>query len=229
MGLLTPERFETGVRQNAMEFDAADLNRDRVLSFDEFSDFVREREVGIFPEAVLRRRFEDMDENRDGYVSVKEYIVWSLRDALRRSTARVRDLFQQWDADNSASIDKREFRRAMRSLGIDARNDELDAVFSQFDCFDSDGTLSLAEFDKQLRKRADLPELGPSRDVAISAQALRPLRRGPQNKLNSMLASTDLTLDASKGDVQDRALSGPSPLPLYACPASCHPSSWAEE
>ena len=63
------------MRQSAMEFDAHDLDRSRNLDFAELCALVREREIGIFPEAVLRRRFEDMDTDGDGLVSMKEYII----------------------------------------------------------------------------------------------------------------------------------------------------------
>ena len=39
------EEFDVGMRQNAMEWDAADIDRNRVLDFEEFSALVREREV----------------------------------------------------------------------------------------------------------------------------------------------------------------------------------------
>ncbi len=45
------EDFETGMRQNAMERDAADADQDGKLDFDEFCQFVRDREEG----SLLRR------------------------------------------------------------------------------------------------------------------------------------------------------------------------------
>ena len=127
------ETFGVGMRQNMMEFDAHDLDRDRFLDFNEFSALVREREMGIFTEEVLRHRFGDMDQDSDGIVSMKEYVLWCLRDALRRSRSRVRDLFLAWDEDYSGCIDRKEWRNAMRALGIDAHKDDLNAIFDEFD------------------------------------------------------------------------------------------------
>ena len=38
-----------------------------------------------------------------------EYLQWSLKDALLRSSSRVVDLFRAWDEDGSGSVDKKEF------------------------------------------------------------------------------------------------------------------------
>ena len=40
------EAFDVGMRQNAMEYDAADVNKDTKLDFGEFSAMIRERESG---------------------------------------------------------------------------------------------------------------------------------------------------------------------------------------
>ena len=64
-----------------------------------------------------------------------EYIRWALRDALARSSARVIDLFRQWDEDGSGVIERKEFRRAIRALGFDFIHDvsEIDLVFDDFE------------------------------------------------------------------------------------------------
>ena len=200
------ETFEANVRQNAMEFDAADLDRSRTLDFAEYSAFVREREVGIFPEAVLRKRFDDTDTDGDGRISMKEYIIWSLRDALHRTVARVRDLFMQWDDDNSSSIDRKEWRKAMKVLGIAANKEELDAVFAEFDD-DCSGTVTFAELDRQLRKKYPLPEGAEARDVAVSAQKMHELRSGPSGKVGRTFSANVLEFkegDAGGKSIQDQ-------------------------
>lgn len=62
------EDFEVGLRNSAMEFDAMDADRSHSLEFDEFSKLVREREVGIFSEDMLRQRFEAISDG-DGHVT----------------------------------------------------------------------------------------------------------------------------------------------------------------
>ena len=55
--------------------------------------------------------------------------------------AQVLDLFRKMDIDESGTIDKSEFRRAMTSLGFDAKDAgpwrdrwaQVDAIFDEFD------------------------------------------------------------------------------------------------
>lgn len=114
------EAFEVGMRQNAMEYDAADVNHDTKLDFAEFSTMIREREAGGHTEDELRARFDSIDENKNDRIDLDEFIRFSLRDALARSSARVIDLFREWDEDDSGSVDLKEFRKAIKALGFDA-------------------------------------------------------------------------------------------------------------
>ena len=47
---------------------------------------------------------------------MNEYVRYSLRDSLARSTVRVIDLFREWDEDGDGSVSKKEFRKAMPML-----------------------------------------------------------------------------------------------------------------
>ena len=145
------EAFETGVRQNAMEFDAHDLDGDAKLDFQEYCKLVREREEGEHDEATLRARFDDLDGDGSGKVDMHEYIRFALRDALARSSTRVHEIFEAWDEDGSGRIDQSEFRKAVRALGFNARDEDLDAVFLDFDV-DGGGSIEYAELNKKLRQ-----------------------------------------------------------------------------
>eukprot|EP00966_Prymnesium_polylepis_P193760 4490929-Prymnesium_polylepis.1 len=89
------EDFESGMRQNAMEYQTHDADQDNKLDFDEFCALVREREVGDHSDEALRQRFEALDRDGSGKVDLNEYVLWALRDALTRSSSRVIDLFRQ--------------------------------------------------------------------------------------------------------------------------------------
>ena len=102
------------MRQNAMERDAADADNDGKLDFGEFCQLIRDREEGEHSEAELRKRFDALDEDKSGRVDMSEYLQWSLKDALARSSDRVVDLFRAWDVDRSGSVDKKEFRKVMK-------------------------------------------------------------------------------------------------------------------
>ena len=69
-----------------MEYDAADTDGDSKLDFGEFCALVREREAGHHTDAELKRRFESLDADGSGKVDMDEYIRFSLRDALARSS-----------------------------------------------------------------------------------------------------------------------------------------------
>ena len=81
-----------------------------------------------------------------------EYLQWSLREALARSSDRVVDLFKKWDEDGSGKIDKREFSHAVRALGFsDISEADAGAVFDMLD-EDKSGHLEYKELNTMLRK-----------------------------------------------------------------------------
>ena len=91
---------------------------------------MRQREVGDFTDEELQERFTQLDADGSGKVDLHEYVRWSLREALTRSSTRVIDLFKQWDDDGSGEISKKEFRKAIKSMGFDffADDSEIDMV-----------------------------------------------------------------------------------------------------
>ena len=179
------EAFDVGMRQNAIGFAVADADADNKLDFDEFCALVRDREDGEHTEAELRARFEYLDGDHSGKVDMHEYLRFALRDALSRSAARVIEIFQEWDEDGSGHIDKREFRRAIRSLGFEQQADaDIDLVFEEFDA-DGSGTLEYAELNKKLRQFSGLE--------AVNKHALRRVAGG---RMGAAL-STRVKLDHS--------------------------------
>ena len=84
-----------------------------------------------------------------------------LRDALTTNMVRVIDLFREWDDDNSGSVSKKEFRKAMPMMGLDVPKEEIDKIFDEWDA-DKSGIIAIAELNDMLRKRAELdPSLLP--------------------------------------------------------------------
>ena len=174
------ETWEVGMRNNAMEFDAHDLDNNRKLDFREFSQLVRERELAVHSDIVLAYRFQELDPDRTGFIGVKEYLLASLKEALTRSSSRCLDLFAYFDEDGNGEISKEEFRKAIRAFGFEATDLELDAVFEALDFVDHSGTLSYVELNRTLRKTDPLPDDASAREIAISAQMRHPLRRANQ-------------------------------------------------
>ena len=169
------EKFEDGMRNNALERDAADANNDGKLDFDEFCALIRDREKGEHKEADLRKRFNALDEDGSGEVDKAEYLQWSLKDSLARSSDRVVDLFRAWDVDRSGSIDKREFRKAIKAMGFEIDQANCDKVFDSLDA-DKSGSLEYKELNTMLRK-------GLSAEAALAR-----LKRGPKQADRSRAA-----------------------------------------
>jgi Ca2+-binding EF-hand superfamily protein len=149
------ENFQAGMRQNAADFQAHDTDQDGKLDFNEFCALVREREMAEFSEEELRARFVALDADGSGQVDVSEYIRFSFRDALARSSTRAIDLFRQWVEGGSGEIEKKEFRRAIKSMGFDfiANDKEIDMIFHEFDT-DGSGKVDYKELNKHLRQGA---------------------------------------------------------------------------
>ena len=98
-------------------------------------------------EAHIKQVFEALDEDKSGKIDMTEYVMWSLKDALRRSSQRVMDLFRAWDEDKSGTVDKKEFSKAVRALGYDVGEEICDAVFDSLDD-DRSGALEYKELNE---------------------------------------------------------------------------------
>ena len=60
---------------------------------------------------------------------------------------RVIDLFREWDEDESGTVSKKEFRKAMPMLGLQVSKRDIDALFDSWDP-DGSGQLELGELNK---------------------------------------------------------------------------------
>ena len=193
------ENFAAGMRQNAMDYQAHDADQDHKLDFDEFCNLVRDREDGDHTDEELRARFNALDADGSGKVDLHEYVRFSLRDALARSSSRVIDLFKQWDEDGSGEIEKKEFRRAIKAMGFDffADDGEIDMVFDDFD-LDKSGAIDYRELNKQLRAQMQLDASlmpGAAGDITMGSHNKHKLRRRSASTKGTKLAGFALDDD----------------------------------
>ena len=91
----------------------------------------------------------DLDES-EGHRPVSE----QLRGTLAKNFVRVIDLFREWDEDDSGSVDKKEFRMAMKALGLEVPRAEVDQLFDSWDT-DRSGAIDMKELNVLLCKRVD--------------------------------------------------------------------------
>ena len=153
------------------------------LDFGEFCQFVRDREEGEFTEEELKKRFDALDGDKSGKVDMAEYLLWSLKDALARSSSRVVDLFRAWDEDGGGTIDKKEFHKAIRALGFEVEKDQTDAVFESLDD-DNSGKLEYKELAEMLRKGAGAD--------AVKRNLKRMQGKGPDHGRGAKLTNKNL-------------------------------------
>ena len=78
-------------------------------------------------------------------------IAEQLRDALVANSARVSDLFREWDSDNDGLVSKEEFRMALPMLGLFATRGDADHLFDSFDS-DGSGSITFLELNRMLRR-----------------------------------------------------------------------------
>ena len=76
---------------------------------------------------------------------------------MSEARARVIDLFHDWDSDGSGTLDQREFRRAIRTMGCRVQRHEIDELFDTYDA-NASGHLDYNELASKLRRKVVLDE-----------------------------------------------------------------------
>ena len=95
--------------------------------------------------------------------------------ALHASSARIVDVFRQWDSDGSGTVSKKEFRKAVTSMGLTATPGEADALYDLFDP-DKSGAIDYREMKKILRRGVTDADVVAAA-AATTASAPSPMKR----------------------------------------------------
>ena len=82
---------------------------------------------------VDRRKAESPIPNILSGLGEQGDVAMALREWLRKNASKVMGLFYQWDDDHNGTVDKAEFRKVMKALGLQAPASHVDAIFDEFD------------------------------------------------------------------------------------------------
>ena len=96
-----------------------------------------------------------------------------LRQILIDNAVRVIDLFRDWDDDGNGKVDKKEFRKAMKALGLDVPRKEVDGLFDSFDP-DGGGSIEYNELNKALKRKVALDPSMQAGAVPIELKVSQP-------------------------------------------------------
>ena len=107
-----------------------------------------------------------------------EMIIESMRDFFnKRPMSVLLGTFREQDTDGSGVFDLQEFTRALRSLNLDLRDADIQAVFNELDA-DGSGELELKEFLNELKREPD-PTQARWLRLGIGHQYVPPNREPP--------------------------------------------------
>ena len=143
------------------------------------------------------------------------FLPWQLANALATNMVRVIDLFREWDDDESGSVSKKEFRKAMPMLGLNVAVQHVEALFDEWDA-DKSGQLAIAELSSLLRKRIELdPSLmpGAAGEIELNLDQNIALRKGKVNKMDSNILQGLDIIEDGKPVHEQASRPRPSPRP----------------
>jgi len=143
------------LKQFTKEFKKHDHDGSGSIEKQEFRAALRSMCLPHTDDETCDAIFREIDIDQSGGVSSVECLRYTILDILRTSCTRIYNLFKLWDADSSGTIDKEEWRDAIKMLGIDAGRDVADALFDELDDF-KQGALEYEKLNKTLRKPPEL-------------------------------------------------------------------------
>ena len=144
----------------------------------------------------------DIDEDSDKSVAEQ------LRDALIENSVRVVDLFKDWDDDQSGTVSRKEFHKAMDEMQFNVPKEAIDALFSEWDP-DNSGALELRELERLLKRRvqiADNLQAGAMGEIETESKAKHALRKGGAGEGSSLKLDIDEDSDKSVAQQLKEAL-----------------------
>jgi len=97
-------------------FHMIDINKNGVLDRSELRKVLKK--LGVSPESLendVDTLLDDVDENRDGMVSLDEFNNWYINQKIR-ATSRIEKLFDDYDRDKDGFLNKTEFQALLTAV-----------------------------------------------------------------------------------------------------------------
>mmetsp|Transcript_9279 Transcript_9279/g.18912 ORF Transcript_9279/g.18912 Transcript_9279/m.18912 type:complete len:163 (-) Transcript_9279:2736-3224(-) len=139
-------------------FKALDADNDNFLAQDDLGRMLLA--LGLAHDAYdVGEWILEFGHTSEGRLNFKEFLALASTklDALHPEAPTVQQIFQVFDKNNSGSMERDELSNVFKDLGVEASQEEIDALFEEFDAEES-GTISLEEFAEifRLTRMADI-------------------------------------------------------------------------
>jgi len=139
------------------KFITADANGDQFLSLEEMAAFIHPEEFHHTRDLAIQESMNDLDTNKDGFVSVEEYITDLLADEEDEHVNKPewieiekRNFLQHRDLNGDGSVDLNELREWLHPNGVPPALAEAKHLIALSDK-DKDGFLTTAEIVNNFR------------------------------------------------------------------------------
>jgi len=143
--------YKEMIARDKIRFNSADQNKDNLLSQAEFADFLHPEEAVHMRDIVIEETMMDIDKDKDGFVSVDEYIGDMYhpdpdsKDSEPEWIATEREQFAEYrDKDKDGKMNKEEVKDWIIPPDYDHSEAETQHLISEADA-DQDGKLSKNE------------------------------------------------------------------------------------
>lgn len=126
-------------------FRKVDMSGDGYIDHDEFKEMIEMLDAKVSEEDI-NRALDDLDDNRDGKIDLNEFTKWYITSESRLK-AELRSTFDEFDIDQSGTIDIDEMRKLMKELGAEATEQDIRATFEEAHLAGSTDQISYEEFE----------------------------------------------------------------------------------
>jgi len=130
------------LKEEKVKFDVADLNKDGTLDEKEFQAFYLPHNYPHMYDVELQRSMNDMDKNKDGFISKDEFVM--AEDSVEEQRADEEKQFGELDTNGDGKLSKEEMKPWVLTDNESIAKEEVEHLLTECDK-DSDGQLTIDE------------------------------------------------------------------------------------